>query len=96
MLFKLYLLGQLIALPFMVGAVGSMFGGSEPGSPVVREVYASPTDSILASDILCDYGDGSDIAAMRDELETLRFIAEAEDIFTEEGVSSMPSLYDCS
>lgn len=31
-LFKLYLLGQLIALPFMVGAIGGVLGGSSDSS----------------------------------------------------------------
>ena len=81
MLFKLYLLGQLIALPFMVGAIGSAFGGSDPSSSSNRPqaesvIDISALDAIASQHVaadtnLCDAVQGGESLAILDNYQQL-------------------------
>ena len=92
-LFKIYLLGQLIALPFMVGALGSAFSSSDTPSTTSRSGIESPSTSAanlqgLSGQELCDALNGSVRNAVQDDIQQLRYITSelydeglAEDCF---------------
>ena len=80
MLFKLYLLGQLIALPFMVGALGDALGGGDSGSSYVppRTEIASGSSlsasTLSAQEDLCEALHGEAKNAVQDDIQQLRYI----------------------
>ena len=75
MLFKVYLLGQLIALPFVVGALGDVMGGSDSSSTSTDQNIetVSGLTTISAAD-LCDKLHGPADNAVQDDIQQLRFI----------------------
>lgn len=81
-LFKLYLLGQLIALPFMLGAIGQVFSSDEVNP---SEVPAGITLEQYQHDLLCESVDGTVHNSVQDEIQQLRFISDdlyGEDLTT--------------
>ena len=78
LLFKLYLLGQLIALPFMVGAIGSAFSGGTETAPNTHIAQTESAASIqrLSQQDLCDALNGPAINPVQDDLQQLKFITE--------------------
>ncbi len=79
MLFKLYLLGQLIALPFMVGAIGNALGGGSDTSYVPPRTEIAPGNSISAADLsvthdLCASLESDAINPVHDGLQQLRLV----------------------
>lgn len=76
LLFKLYLLGQLIAMPFMVGAIGDMVSsGSEsaPNAPAPQTEAEFAARTLTAHE-LCDALNGAAINSIQDDIQQLRFI----------------------
>jgi len=81
-LFKLYLLGQLIALPFLVGAIGSALGGgdseSAPYTPPRTELASGSAPAAISSlssgHDLCDALEGGALNPVQDDLQQLRYI----------------------
>lgn len=73
LLFKLYLLGQLIAMPFMVGAIGDMIGPSDSPSlnPNLQVHANSPT---VIDRTLCDALSGPAKNNIQDDIQQLKFI----------------------
>ena len=89
LLLKLYLLGQLIALPFMVGALGNAFSDSS-GSPtpqIAPQVHSVPgLASATDSSTLCDSLNGPVANAVQDDIQQLRYITSNlydEDLFVD-------------
>ena len=82
-LFKLYLLGQLIALPFLVGAIGHAFGGDTSSSsdvpPEERTISGLTSSSLLD---LCARLEGGAMNSIQDETQQVRAIAA--DLYDEE------------
>ena len=84
MLFKLYLLVQLIALPFMVGAIGGALGGSDPSSSSnqaqaesvidISALDALASQNVAASTDLCDAVQGGESLAILDNYQQLNLV----------------------
>ncbi len=76
LLFKLYLLGQLIALPFMVGAIGNVLNSGADTAPSTS-APATVTEAnvrTLTNQELCDALHGPPQIAAQDNIQQLRFI----------------------
>ncbi len=94
LLLKLYLLGQLIAMPFMVGAVGDILSsGSEsaPNAPVLNTAAAAAERTLNAHE-LCETLNGRATNSVQDDIQQLRFITAdlyggelVDDCFNEHG-----------
>ncbi|MDA1296984.1 MAG: hypothetical protein O3B04_03145 [Chloroflexi bacterium] len=94
MLFKLYLLGQLISLPFAVGALGNFMGSSNsPSSVPETPVEIFEAQAILAANSrdLCDALHRPVHNSVQDDIQQLKFITAelygeevVEDCFAEE------------
>ena len=77
MLFKLYLLGQLIAMPFMIGAIGDLLGSSDSPSVnpnVQAQAQGEPSADILTNGDLCEAVKGTAVNSVQDSIQQLRFI----------------------
>lgn len=90
MLFKLYLLGQLIALPFMVGAIGgALGGGTEPSSAsdssrTESVIDISALDAIASQQTqsdqdLCDTLHSGESLGILDNYQQLTLVTDAVD-----------------
>ena len=93
MMFKFYLLSQLIALPFMIGAIGNAFGSSDTSAVTTEAlVQAAPGDPIIVAATataqeLCESLKGPALNPVQDDIQQLKFITD--DLFGPE------SDYDC-
>ena len=77
LLFKLYLLGQLIALPFMVGAIGNVLNSDDGSAPTISAPSASIAEAnvrTLSNEELCDALHGPVTNSIQDDIQQLRFI----------------------
>ncbi len=75
LLLKLYLLGQLIALPFMIGALGNTFGGSNESTlDGVPEIQSVSGLTATSSHNLCDSLSNPAINAVQDDIQQLKYI----------------------
>ena len=78
LLFKLYLLGQLISVPFMIGPLSHIMdsSGAPPAPPI--NVILSDIDiaaTVVANhDILCETLNGPATNAVTDDMQQLNFI----------------------
>lgn len=92
LLFKLYLLGQLIAMPFMVGAIGDMIGPSE--SPSLNpNIQAQANSQAVIDRTLCDALSGPAKNNIQDDIQQLKFITAelyGEDVIEDCITSSTP------
>lgn len=86
LLFKLYLLGQLIALPFMVGAIGGIVSSGSESAPNVAapSTVAEANLRALSNQELCDTLQGPAVNAVQDDIQQLRFITA--DLYGEDAV----------
>lgn len=86
LLFKLYLLGQLIAMPFMVGAIGDVFSSGSESSPTAPapQTEAAAAARTLSAQELCDALNGAALNPVQDDIQQLRFITA--DLYGEEVV----------
>lgn len=86
LLFKLYLLGQLIAMPFMVGAVGDVLSSGSESAPTAPapNTQAEVEQKILSAHELCDSLHGTALNSVQDDIQQLRFITA--DLYGEEVV----------
>ena len=94
LLFKLYLLGQLIALPFMVGAIGGALGGGSETSYVPPRTEIASSSSISAADLsathdLCSTLDTEVINPVHDGLQQLRHITT--ELYGDDGLGDCAS-----
>lgn len=77
LLFKLYLLGQLIALPFAIGAIGNFMGGSDSPSiePLTHaQAFDAQAERTQTSVDLCDALHGPALNPVQDDIQQLKFI----------------------
>lgn len=97
MLFKLYLLGQLIALPFMVGALGgALGGGTEPSSspqiqsaPHTQSIASADDLTALTNDQICDALTRGEDLSILDNYQQLRLvIADYDDELADDCLGS--------
>ena len=73
MLFKLYLLGQLIAMPFMLGSLGQVFSSDEVNP---SEVPANVSLDQYQHELLCQSADGAALNSVQDEIQQLKLITD--------------------
>lgn len=73
MLFKAFLLSQLIALPFAVGALNHMLKSSSP-PPVIDDPIVAAEATAVTRDDLCDSLQGSSNSTVQDDIEQLKFL----------------------
>jgi hypothetical protein len=77
MLFKIYLLSQLLALPFVIGALGNFMGdahttATDPGA--LARSSDSPRLNSQSYSELCDALHGAALNSVQDDIQQLKFI----------------------
>lgn len=83
LLFKLYLLGQLIALPFMVGAIGDVLNTGNDSSAIQQPqpsqlVESAASVSTLSRSELCDALHGEALNPVQDNLQQLSLVIDQQ------------------
>ena len=91
LLFKLYLLGQLIAAPFMVSAISQAFDSPDNVSP--PDAPSSVSIAQYQHDLLCESAEGPALNPVLDTVQQTRLIADSlfnEDLFSTECPAPTP------